>query len=172
MGRIVMNKLSIVQKRWLLSLHVVFSAIMLGEAMVIVILSLTALTTKSGELLNACYTILYLLSRTGERYAPIFAAVTGIMLSVMTPWGLFRYYWVIVKEVLTLVAVAISMVGFYVWSMRGLSFISTEGLDARQNPVFVVNNMELWTGIVLQVISLASMFVISVFKPWGRKRHK
>lgn len=164
-----MYKLSIVQKRWLLSLHLVFSAIMLGETMVIVILSLAALTTKSGDVLNACYTILHLLSRTGGRYAPIFAVVTGIMLSLMTPWRLFRYNWIIVKEVLSLLAIAIGVVGFYVWSMRGLSIISIVRLDAWHNSVFVVNNKQLWIGIILQSISLVSMFVISVFKPWGRR---
>lgn len=162
-----MYKLSIVQKRWLLSLHVVFSAIMLGETIVIVIVSLTAMTTESGDVLNACYTTLHLLSRTGGRYAPIFAVVTGVMLSVMTPWGLFRYHWIIVKEVLTLLALAIGIVGFYVWSLRGLSIASIEGLAARQNPVFVVNSHLLWIGIILQSMSLLSMFVISVFKPWG-----
>lgn len=167
-----MYKLSIAQKRWLLSLHIVFSAIMLGETVVIVILSLTALTTKSGDVLRACYTILHVLSRTGVRYAPIFAVTTGIMLSAMTPWGLFRYYWIIVKEILTLLSLAIGMVGFYVWSVRGLSIVSTEGLVAWHNPVFLVNHKQLWIGIVLQLISLVAMFVISVFKPWGRRNSK
>lgn len=114
-------QLSMKQKKWLLSLHLIFAGILLGETAVIVILSLTALFTDSWEVLQACYTILHLLARTGVRASTIGTVITGILLSVLTHWGMFRYYWIIVKEGLTLLSIAIGIVGFYVWSLKGLT---------------------------------------------------
>ncbi|MFB0845987.1 hypothetical protein [Paenibacillus oleatilyticus] len=43
-------------------------------------------------------------------------------------------------------------------------------MDVWQQPDFVVNNGQLWVGIVLQVLSLVTMIVLSVWKPWGRRK--
>jgi uncharacterized membrane protein len=165
-----MNKLTVSQKKWLLAIHIMFAGIMLGGAATTVILSITAMNTASAQVLQACYTIMHLLSKTSVRVSTIGTVVTGILLSVLTNWGLFRYYWIIVKEILTLLSIGIGIVGFYYWSLEGLTLVTSEGLDALQNPAFTVNHIQLWIGIVLQILSLTSMTVISVFKPWGRRQ--
>jgi hypothetical protein len=63
----------------------------------------------------------------------------------------------------------LGVIGIYYWSLNAISLVSVGGLSARQNPVFAVNNDQLWAGIILQVLSLITMFVISVFKPWGQR---
>lgn len=45
-------------------------------------------------------------------------------------------------------------------------------MDVWQQPDFVVNNGQFWVGIVLQVLSLAAMIALSVWKPWGRRKQK
>ncbi|TDF93733.1 hypothetical protein [Paenibacillus piri] len=162
-------KLSKNQKKWLLTAHLAFAGIMLGETVVIVILSIAALFADNRDVLQACYTIFHLLARTGVRAATIGTAVTGILLSVLTHWGLFRYYWIIAKEGLTLLTIVIGPIGFYIWSLKGLSIVSAEGLGAMLLPEFKVNAIQLWIGLVLQAVSLVSMIAISVFKPWGQR---
>ncbi|WP_269883951.1 hypothetical protein [Paenibacillus gyeongsangnamensis] len=170
-GAGALKSLSSKQKKWLLSFHLLFDGILLGESVVIVIVSIAALSATSREVLQACYLIMNLIARTGIRASMIGTVLTGILLSVLTRWGLFRYYWIMVKEGLTLLSIGIGVIGFYVWSFRGLTMISAEGLEALHNPVFQVNTAALWTGIALQIMSLAGMTVISVFKPWGSRGH-
>ncbi|MCP1309870.1 hypothetical protein [Paenibacillus tyrfis] len=57
-------------------------------------------------------------------------------------------------------------------SLRAVTLIPASGMDVWQQPDFVVNNVQLWGGIVLQVLSLAAMVVLSVWKPWGRRKQK
>ncbi|CAG7631906.1 hypothetical protein ACFQI7_17565 [Paenibacillus allorhizosphaerae] len=164
-----MARLSMSAKKWMVLLHILFASIMLGSTVVVLILSITALNTKSREVLQSCYTVMHLLSRTSMRASTIGTTLTGIVLSVTTHWGLFRYYWIILKEALTVLAIGTGVVGFYFWTLNGVTVVSAEGLGAVHHTDFMVNEVRLWVGIVLQLLSLAVMFAVSVFKPWGKR---
>lgn len=149
-----MSKLGMLQKKWLLLVHLIFSSIMLGGAVIFLVLSIVAASTADESVYSACYTVMHVLSQTSVRASTIGTIVTGVLLSVGTHWGLFRYYWVIAKEVLTLVAIVVGPIGMYMWT-----------LPARADDLGV-----MWTGIILQVISLAAIFCLSVLKPWGKRK--
>ncbi|NGQ95885.1 hypothetical protein G3578_12035 [Brevibacillus sp. SYP-B805] len=167
-----MGKLNVTQRRWLLALHLLFAAIMFGVAIVFLILSITAANTNDEGVLKACYTSMHLLAKTSVRASTIGTLVTGILLSVLTQWGLFKYYWIIVKEGLTILSIILGPIGMYFWTLKAVTLTTAEGLGALQDPAFTVNSAQLWTGIILQILSLAMMFVISVFKPWGSRKQK
>lgn len=147
-----MGKISVTQRKWLLTVHLLFSAIMLGDAVVFLILSLTAATAHDTAVLKACYASMQVLARTSVRASTIGAVVTGVLLSVLTRWGLFRFYWIIAKEALTIVAIALGPFGMYFWTLKAES------------------SWQLWVGIMIQIVSLVAIFVISVFKPWGQRQ--
>ncbi len=165
-----MKKLNVAQRRWLLVLHLVFSGIMLGGAVIFLVLSIVAASTSDEGVLKACYTAMHVLAASSVRASAIGTAVTGILLSILTQWGLFRFYWIIVKEVLTLAAILVGPVGMYFWTLKAMTLTTAQGFGAFHDPAFSVNSAQMWTGIILQVISLAAMFVISVFKPWGQRK--
>lgn len=87
-------------------------------------------------------------------------------------WGLFKFYWVIAKEGLTLLSFVLGPVGMVYWTLKAVTLTSTEGLSARQMAALSVNSAQLWTGIILQTISFVAMFVLSVFKPWGSRERQ
>ncbi|TJY42205.1 hypothetical protein E5161_09350 [Cohnella pontilimi] len=149
-----MEKISVAPRKWLLTLHLLFSAIMLGNAVAFLILSLTAAAVHDAEALKATYASMHVLARTSVRASTIGAVVTGVLLSVLTRWGLFRFYWIIAKEALAIVAIGLGPFGMYFWTLKAGS------------------SWQLWSGIVVQILTLASLFVISVFKPWGQRQRK
>jgi uncharacterized membrane protein len=165
-----MKKITTLQKNWLLSLHILFSSIMFGGNVVFLIASISAATTSDQQVFQACYTIMHLLSKTTVRASAVGTVVTGILLSVWTHWGLLKYYWIIAKEVLTLFSVALGVVGIYMWTKQTAALSSAQGFLALHDPVFTSKNSMLWIGIVLQIISLAALIIISVFKPWGKRK--
>jgi len=156
--------ISMKQKKWLLVLHLIFSAIMLGTSVVLLILSITAATVHEPGVLLACYTSMHVLSETSMRASTIGTIVTGILLSVWTHWGLLKYYWIIAKEVLTAATILLGPIGIYMWTLRGIALI-----DSPNQGAFIANSLYLFIGIGLQIASLVAMFVISVFKPWGKR---
>ena len=166
------KKLTLTQRRVLLLLHILFAAIMLGGQVAFIILGLTATVTQDAATLKACYTAMHLLADSSVRASTIGTTITGIMLSVMTPWGLFRYYWIIAKEALTVLAIVIGFVGLYEWTLKGLQLADSVSYASSTwgEPAFVVNHVWLLIGIALQTISIIVMYILSVWKPGG-KRH-
>jgi hypothetical protein len=144
---------------------------MFGGAIAFLILSITAANTSDEGVLKACYTSMHVLANTSVRASTIGALVTGIMLSVLTHWGLIKYYWIIAKEGLTVISILLGPISMEALTLKAVKLTSSEGLNAINDPAFTVNSRLLWIGIILQIVSVGGMYIISVFKPWGpRKR--
>lgn len=75
-------QLSITGKRWLLTIHLIFSAIMLGNMVTFLILSITAAGTENEQLVESCYQIMHVLSKSSVRASTIGTFVTGVLLSI------------------------------------------------------------------------------------------
>jgi uncharacterized membrane protein len=157
--------LSITSKKWLLTLHILFGAIMFGNMVTFFILSITASVTENRQLVEACYQVMHLMSNTSVKASTFATTVTGICLSLWTKWGLFKYYWILVKEVLTFMLLGLNIWGMSAWTNRAL--VGLNNAEITTNIAILQSN--LWIGIIIQLISLLLIFVLSVFKPWGRR---
>ncbi|MFJ4922685.1 hypothetical protein [Streptomyces sp. NPDC088725] len=84
--------------------------------------------------------------------------VTGLLLGMATKWGLVRYWWVAVKLVLNVAALAMM-----------LAFLGpfTE-LASGEQPLEDIWFVSFLAATAMSFLSFA--MVISVFKPWGRVR--
>ncbi|UOQ45137.1 hypothetical protein MUN89_04045 [Halobacillus salinarum] len=165
-----MKYLSLKPKRWLVTFHLIFAAILFGITVGFLVLSITAAATKDGTILKGCYSSMYILSTTSLRVSTIGTVVTGIALSIWTKWGLFKFYWIIVKEVLTLISIGLGLIGMLIWTREAFHISAGAGMAAMENSDFLVNRLQLFFGIILQIISLAVMMILSVFKPWGQRK--
>jgi hypothetical protein len=95
-------------RKLVLVLHVTSSLGFLGAVATFLALAITG-ATAHPELAYAVYQAMQIV--TWQVIVPLAFAtlLIGIVQSLGTPWGLFRYYWVIVKLVLTIIAVAVLM---------------------------------------------------------------
>lgn len=73
------------------------------------------------------------------------------------------------KEVLTILSIGLGIFGMYYWTLDASSITATEGLRALHDQGFLVNRLQLFIGIIFQILSLGTMFILSVFKPLGRR---
>ncbi|BBG05257.1 MULTISPECIES: hypothetical protein [Pseudonocardia] len=95
----------------------------------------------------------------GGGVIPFFAVgtvLTGAALGIGTPWGLFRYRWVVVKTVLALAVIA------------GSVTLNSGWIDAAATDPSLL--WPLLLSSVLHQVMLVSASVLSVEKPWGRLR--
>ncbi|MGG1550811.1 hypothetical protein [Paenibacillus ferrarius] len=164
-----MPTLSMKSKKWLLSLHILFSAILLGTSVVFLILSITAAASNDAGLVLASYRSMHVLSDTSIRASTIGTTVTGILLSVWTHWGLFKYRWIISKEVLTLLVILIGPFGMHVWTLRGITLLQDTGIGGATQGAYVSNSLMFFAGIGIQIVALVAMYLLSVFKPGGKR---
>src|SRR5262245_5718236 len=84
--------------------HVAFSVGWLGATAAFLVLSIAGLTSHNPEVVRGVYLSMDLISRFIVIPLSLAGLLTGLLQALGTPWGLFRYYWVLVKFGLAIVA--------------------------------------------------------------------
>ncbi len=77
--------------------HVTFSVGWLGAVAAFLALSIAGLTTQDAEVVRGVYLSMNLISRFVIIPVCFAALATGLLQALGTPWGLFRYYWILLK---------------------------------------------------------------------------
>ncbi|MCK2219393.1 hypothetical protein MF672_037190 [Actinomadura sp. ATCC 31491] len=134
-------------------LHVVTSVAWMSQALALFALNLHSALT--GDL--AGYRMAELLDGGLLAHFANASAFTGIMLAAMTRWGFFRYWWVLVKFVITLVQL---YAGIFLLGPRLAELAS--GARTADPP--------LLGGTLLMASAIAFQAWLSVAKPWRRTR--
>jgi hypothetical protein len=155
-------------RRTMLTLHVAISVAWLGLDVGLLALGITGLTTRDPETLKAAYLAMDVFGDVLIIPVSLGALSTGVLLSLGTQWGFFRYYWVLAKFVITVGAATAS-----IFALRGT--IAEAAAAVRGVPVAALAGVDL-SAVELGLVFAPSfaftlytfMTVLSVFKPWGR----
>ncbi len=87
-------------RKLLLTVHVVATVSVLGTDLVLLALGLSSL---GGADPRTIYPAAHLVGARLVAPLAVLALGTGLLLGVLTPWGLFRYWWVTIKLAITAV---------------------------------------------------------------------
>lgn len=140
--------------------HVVVSLGWMGAGAANVVLAMTAGYSVPGELQRICYLMISRLDDAIVIPAAFASLVSGVVLGVVTPWGVTRYWWVLIKLVVTVAVIAYSTFGIGVWVEESIQ-VSSAGLES---PVAG----PLAYGAGLNIVAFLFMTWLSVAKPWGK----
>jgi len=158
--------MKLVFRKLTLTAHVVFSIGWIGAVSAFLALSIAGLTSPNPETVRGVYTSMDLISRFVIIPMCFAALATGIIDAFVTPWGLFRYYWVVVKLALTLVATFLLLMHENVID-RAARWVS--GAAATQ--LFAADFGPLKTELVqksaLAIVLLLAIAILGIYKPWG-----
>ncbi len=97
-------------RKFVLTAHVTFAVGWLGAVAAFLVLAIAGLTSQDGQMVRAAYLAMELIARfviLPLSFAPL---LTGPVLSLGTPWGLFRHYWILVKLLITILSTIILLV--------------------------------------------------------------
>src|SRR5712692_7570879 len=84
-------------RKMTITAHVAFSVGWLGAVAAFLVLSIAGLTSRDAEVVRGAYLSMDLISRFIVIPMSFAALATGLLQALGTPWGLFRYYWILVK---------------------------------------------------------------------------
>ncbi|WP_218108195.1 hypothetical protein [Micromonospora matsumotoense] len=151
-------------RRWrqlVVWLHVVTSVGWMTLALVLLVLLVTTLTTRSPTVAVSATSMAHLLD--GRLLAPLAnaSAFTGFMLAAATPWGFFRHRWVLVKFVITLVQLYL---GIFVLS-GALADSASAAATGATGPTLP---MAVGSGLMAGAIAFQAW--VSIAKPWSTTR--
>ena len=146
-----------------LTAHVTVSVGWLGAAAAFLALAIAALASGGVETVRGAYVAMEVVGWYVIVPLCLAALVTGLVMSLGTPWGLFQHYWVLLKFLITLVATLI-LFGFTrtLSSLGNLAADTTLSIDQlralNQSPA-------LHSGGGL--LALLVTTILAVYKPWG-----
>jgi hypothetical protein len=152
-------------RKFALTAHITSTVGWLGAIASFLALAVTGLTSRDAQLVRGAYLAMELTGWYVLVPLCLASMVTGLVMSLGTPWGLFRHYWVLVKFVITIVAALILFVYTQTLSyLGGLAADTTLSIDDLLNPSPVLHS-----GAAL--LALLVTTTLSVYKPRGMTRY-
>ncbi|MPZ81094.1 MAG: DUF2269 domain-containing protein [Actinophytocola sp.] len=141
--------------------HITAAVGWLGILLSTLALCMIGLFTASQARARTAYDAAVMVADTFFAPATLLALLTGLVLALGTKWGLFRFYWVVVKLVigLAMVVAGTMTLGSTIEQSAGAAGSWPMEYGARIGPVGMI--------AVLALLTLFAL-VLSVVKPWGR----
>ena len=164
-----MKRLSVKQKNWLVSAHVIMGATWFGTAICMIVISLMNINNDNGDVLYALNSTLKTLDDFIIIPTATASLVTGALLSWLTIWGFFKHYCVIAKWIGTVSLITVGTIWLGPWVNAITSISEAERLQALANPLYTFDARGALIGGIIQTISVAFIMAISILKPWGRR---
>jgi hypothetical protein len=90
-----------------LTIHLTSSVGWIGAVVAYLALGVAAVTSQDAQTVRAAWIAMDLTGWSVIVPLAVAALLTGLVMSLGTPWGLFRHYWVLISLVLTILATAV-----------------------------------------------------------------
>lgn len=148
-------------RKLLLVIHLVTSVGFMGAVAGFLALAITGATTTDQTIMRGVYISISVV--TWDVVVPLAVAslVIGILQSLGTPWGLFRYYWIIIKLMLTVLAAVVLML--QTQTINALAGAALAGNVAQTSEARLSMIVHGTGGLLVLLVAT----VLSVYKPRG-----
>jgi len=148
-------------RRFTFTTHITSSVGWLGAVLTFLALAIVGFTSDDELMVRGAYRVMA--PAAWFVLVPLAHAslLSGIAVSLGTPWGLFRHYWVVVKLLITLFATVILLI--YMETFRQMALVAADPvMDLEQ-----VRNASPIVHAILALILLGAATVLGVYKPFG-----
>lgn len=151
-------------QRLALLAHVTTSVGWIGAVASFLALALAGVTSSDPQIGRAAYLGMDLTTRFVIVPLGLASPLTGLVSSLGTPWGVFRYYWVLVKVVMTIPASIILLI-----HTQAISLLARTALDGSSYaPDLNQLRYQLTAAAAAAIVVLLAITALSVYKPRGR----
>jgi hypothetical protein len=153
-------------RKFALSVHLTLSVGWLGAVAAYMAFDIATATSEDALTLRTAYLAMDLIARYVIVPLAFASLLTGIVMSLGTKWGLFRYYWVLISLLLTIFATVVLLVETgTIDSLAHIAADATTSADAlRALPSTLVHSIG---GTVV----LLTILVLNMYKPQGVTRY-
>ena len=149
-------------RKFVLSAHITFAVSWLGAVAGFLALAIAGLTSPDTQIVRSAYLAMELITRfviVPLSFAPL---ITGPILSLGTPWGLFRHYWILVKLVITLLSTLILLV-----HIQPINYLAAAAANGTLSTADSGLQVQMVVASALALIALLVTNFLAVYKPKG-----
>ncbi|MGW1989035.1 DUF2269 family protein [Embleya sp. NPDC001921] len=143
--------------------HVVFAVGLLGVEWVMLLIGIVARSTDDPALRHGAYQLMRIFALAGGIPFAVLSLITGVLLCLYTPWGLWQHLWIKVKIVLLIAVIVTGAAVVSQFAHRLIAASASEGNADALPP------LQTWHLVVVtfQLVALIVATALSVFKPSG-----
>lgn len=149
-------------RRFALTAHIVSSVGWLGAVAVFLALAGFGLTSDDAQMVRADYLVMESISWSVIVPLCLASVLTGLVSSLGTTLGLIRYYWVVIKLVMTIPATIVLFV-----HMRPISLVSHIAAERTLSSTDLGLQIQMFAAAGAALVVLVVVTVVSVYKPRG-----
>jgi hypothetical protein len=157
-------------RKFTLTAHVIFSVGWLGAAAAYLALAIAALTSQDPQLIRATYLAMEPAAWFAIVPLALVALLSGLVMSLGTPWGLFRHWWVVFKLVLTVFAAVVLLE--HMSTVSYLAGLAAEAGGAGPDPRGLRGEILHAGGglLVLLVVTVLGVYKPRGMTPYGKRK--
>jgi hypothetical protein len=154
-------------RKFALTAHVTFAVGWLGAVAAFLALAIAGVTSQDAQMVRAAYLAMEVIARfviVPLSFAPL---LTGPILSLGTPWGLFRHYWILAKLLITILSTIIMQVHMQPISLLAGAAAKTTLFSADLHGMQV----QMVVASAAALLALLVATTLAVYKPRGMTRY-
>lgn len=150
-------------RKFSLTVHIILSVGWLGAVVAYLAVALVGLASHDAQTVSAAYLSLEVIGWFVIIPLSTATLLAGLIVSLGTQWGLFRYWWVLVKFLLT--------TGATIILLKHMPTVTRMSRIAREITLSATDFRTLRIQLVVHaaggLLVLLAATVLSVYKPWG-----
>lgn len=167
------KKINLTKKNILVSIHVLAVCAWFGGTLSLILLGFYLKNAQNSEQLIYSLSSMHIIDENLLKYPALATLITGILLSIWTQWGLVKYYWVVIKLVLTIFVIFLGIFFLNDWFSYLVKTAEQIGISALDESTFKSTWLSIIITGVFNLSCLAFMTFITYFKPFGKiKKNK
>jgi hypothetical protein len=151
-------------RKFALTVHLTCSVGWIGAVMAYLALVIAAMTSQDSRTLQAVWIAMEVIGWYIIVPLALAALLSGLVMALGTPWGLFRHYWVLLSLVLTILATVVLLVH--------MQTVSDVARIAAETPHAVVSELPgelVHAGVGMLVLLVIQ--VLNMYKPRGMTQY-
>jgi len=158
-------------RKFVLTVHLTSSVGWIGAVVAYLALGVSAVASREAQTVRAAWIAMELTGWFVIVPLSLAALLTGLLMSLGTPWGLFRHYWVLITLVLTVLATIVLLL-----HMPTVSVLADVAREADEADLGGLGGDLFHAGgglLVLLVITVLNVYKPRGLTPYGwRKQHQ
>ncbi len=147
-----------------LTVHLTSSLGWIGAVVTYLALGVSAVTSRDAQTVRAAWIAMELTGWYAIVPLALAALLTGVVMSLGTPWGLFRHYWILITLALTILATVVLLL-----HMADVSAVAAVAREADGADLAGFGGDLAHPGVGLLVLLVIT--ALNVYKPQGLTRY-
>jgi hypothetical protein len=153
-------------RKFALTAHVGSSVGWLGAVAAFLVLSIAGLASEDAEIVRGAYVSMNMIGLFMIVPLSLAALLTGLIQALGSQWGLFRYYWVLTKFALTVVATTLLLMHQFTAVAGAAKRVSAAAPGALPDVGGLGTQLLVDAGAAVLLLLVTT--TLSVYKPWGK----